>query len=376
MTIPGPPHVRALVVVAAEKAGGAERYLARLYAGLKQRGFVTSAIGRLPGWPDHLRRVDDSVRLGPKWSRRTLLPGLVRARHEARRVEAVARAIPHDLAHLQFKREQIAFTAPLSALSPVVWTEHGVLSPTSPLRGLYARAATHVSQVICVSDEVATSIAGLVPRDRIVVIENGIDTGRYRPPSEEERTRARADLGLPMGKKVILWAGRLDAGKRPELAAMYARRHRDQFLLIVGDGSERERIKRKTSDLTNVLVVGHVDDMLPLFHAADALMFTSTGKGEGMPTVIVEASSAGLPVVTHRGSGAESFVTGAGGAVVSSPGDMDMWGVAFDAPHLAAPEPRTSWVKAHDERQWLDQHQMVFEQLVRRPRPGSPAGTS
>lgn len=357
-----------LVVARAERLGGAERYLSRLYEGLSRRGVTASLAGRLPGWPLKQAASVEELMLGPKWSRRTMAAGLLRAPSEAVRVARFARGTRFDVAHMQFKREQIAFTTRLSRIMPVIWTEHGVLPAKSPLRPLYARAGRHVEKVICVSQAVAESIEGVIDPAKICVIENGLDveTG----PARREGESVRAHIGRePV--RVVLWVGRLDSGKRPELAIEYARWNPEDHVLVVGDGTQRGVVERSAIGLSNVSVIGHVDDVGPYYAAADVMMFTSTGRGEGMPTVLVEAAAYGTPVVSHAGSGAEDFVRASGGRVIADATDPEQWRAAISDPTLHDEQPRRQWSDDHNLARWLDRHQAVIGEAASVTRPSS-----
>ncbi|SDU00693.1 Glycosyltransferase involved in cell wall bisynthesis [Verrucomicrobium sp. GAS474] len=48
---------------------------------------------------------------------------------------------------------------------------------------------------------------GIPPR-KVISIQQGIDTGRFRPPTAEERRAARAEFGFPEGKTVLVTVGR------------------------------------------------------------------------------------------------------------------------------------------------------------------------
>ena len=57
--------------------------------------------------------------------------------------------------------------------------------------------------------------AGMTP-DKVVYGPHGVDTGRFRPATLEERTRLRQQLGWPPDAVVAVYTGRLLRGKGPE----------------------------------------------------------------------------------------------------------------------------------------------------------------
>lgn len=136
-----------------------------------------------------------------------------------------------------------------------------------------------------------------VATQRIRVIPNGRDTERFQRPTASERSDARRNLDLddqPSGP-VIAWIGALSEEKRPTLAVEVAARLPGALLLMAGDGPLRDDVvtaaRRHRVDLR---MVGVVDDVRTVLHAADALLLTS--RTEGMPGVAVEAVLCNVPI--------------------------------------------------------------------------------
>lgn len=69
-------------------------------------------------------------------------------------------------------------------------------------------------------------------------------------------------------------------------------------LIIVGDGSEKDRLKKLANDLDiqeQVIFYAWQDKIGDLYHSADCLLLTSNSEGYGL--VVAEASNCGLPVI-------------------------------------------------------------------------------
>jgi len=159
--------------------------------------------------------------------------------------------------------------------------------------GLMFRRAAHV---VALWPAAGTSISSLygVPAERISCIANARPSAT---PSAMSKTAARAALGLPSQGPVIAWVGALSSEKQPEMAVRAVAELSDGYLAIAGDGP----LKPVLADEAELLLEGRhrflgvIDDLVPLWVAADTVMLTS--RTEGMPGVLIEAALHGLPVV-------------------------------------------------------------------------------
>jgi glycosyltransferase involved in cell wall biosynthesis len=158
----------------------------------------------------------------------------------------------------------------------------------------------------------------------ILAIGNGADAAMFRPGSDAERARIRAEIGTPAGRCVILMVGRLVREKGyPEL--LDAMRRVDAELWAVGErlvsdhaqgiDSHRQVAAADPVLCRRVRFLGYRDDVADLMRAAD--IFVLPSHREGMPRSIAEAMLSGLPVVATdiRGSN-EEVVDGETGLLV------------------------------------------------------------
>ncbi|MFI7430427.1 glycosyltransferase family 4 protein [Micromonospora sp. NPDC049836] len=345
------------MVSVSDTAGGAEAHTVALGQGLRDRGHDVVLYGQCPGWDERgLARQD--VGLGPKWSRRTMATGLLRVPVERRRTRTIADA---SIYYLQFKREQIALTAPLSRRAPVVWTEHGRWMGGPAGRLLlagYARAAEHVSRVVCVSAAVADDLEPVIGRDKLVVIPNAIDTRRYAAPPAGTRDELRRRLlpGRFQGRRVAVLAARLHAAKRHDRAVAAAVAS-GSALLVVGDGPDRERLERLAAGNPDVHFTGHREDVPDLLAASDLYLYCGA-ETDGTPTAVLEAAAGGLPVVAFRGDPGTELVARCGGVVLDDPSEL----TAERASALLA--LRGSGVdyveQRHGRDSWLDAYERIL----------------
>jgi Glycosyltransferase len=138
------------------------------------------------------------------------------------------------------------------------------------------------------------SVRGANP---LCVIRNAI------PFTEIERAASGFKPGVAhtSEEKVVLFAGRLDAGKnvRNLILALAQIAHDVPFIaLVCGDGPRRqylERLARELGIAHRVVFTGYVSNIWTLMKGADA--FASLSRFEGCPNVVIEAMACGCPLV-------------------------------------------------------------------------------
>lgn len=149
---------------------------------------------------------------------------------------------------------------------------------------------------------------------------NGVDIEHFSRAAHDAATRetTRAALGLTPESRVVTFIGRLTADKGLQSlgeAMVEVERRTGAHLLVVGqidDESGRESVARLRNLLSNVVFAGDVADVAPYLAISD--VFCLPSRREGLPTVILEAFAAGVPVVASRATGnidlVEDGVTG------------------------------------------------------------------
>jgi phosphatidylinositol alpha-1,6-mannosyltransferase len=168
-----------------------------------------------------------------------------------------------------------------------------------------------------------------------VEIPPGVDLERFVPLTEEQRTEARSDLGLPVTGPLVVSVSRLVPRKGMDVVVNAALRLQPSFpdltVAISGRGRDRERLSARIAETGSpARLLGAVsDDDLPrLVGAADVFVMACRNRWlgleqEGFGIVFVEAAAAGVPQVAGRSGGAsEAVVDGETGLVVHRPGDI------------------------------------------------------
>lgn len=181
-----------------------------------------------------------------------------------------------------------------------IHTKHGVNPGSAGQRALRRAAARAVHAFVAVSEITAQQAREQrdCPTERLHVIPNGIRLDKFSP-DPALRASARAELGLG-DAWVVGTVGRLDEYKNHLLLirAMAPHLGPDVRLVIIGDGPMRAELERAVAALPDprtVILTGQRMDVPRLLPAFD--VFTLPSRTEGLPLVVPEAMSVGLPVV-------------------------------------------------------------------------------
>ncbi|GAB6933205.1 1,4-alpha-glucan branching protein domain-containing protein [Calditerricola satsumensis] len=207
--------------------------------------------------------------------------------------------------------------ARLPLVTTIHATEHGRFGGlhTALQRAIHGREAALVASsdhVIVCSQAMRREVRRLfaVPPERLSVIPNGVDRTAFRGANG---AAARAQLGLPPGKRLVVFVGRLVHEKGvhvlmsavPEIVAHCP----DVHVVVVGKGPMLPHLEdqaRAMGIAERVTFTGFVPDALRngLLVAADVAVFPSLYEPFGI--VALEAMAAGAPVVvSHTGGLAE-----------------------------------------------------------------------
>lgn len=198
------------------------------------------------------------------------------------------------------------------------------------LNRVEARSFAAMDHIYVVNREAADAYRQRYPRlaERIAFVPNWVDDTVFQPLPGERRQALRSELlarlGLSDSTRLVLFAGRLERQKDPDLLvdafARLRRQDADAALLIVGGGglraaTERRITERQIGDAVRLVEPVPRTRLAELMNAADCLVVTSAF--ETGPTVAYEALACGLPVVaTAVGQIPELVTSGVNGEVI------------------------------------------------------------
>lgn len=188
----------------------------------------------------------------------------------------------------------------------------------------------HTTVLIAVSDEVRDELVslGVAPAEKFVVVPVGFDLSPFTVSGDErssQRRALRAELGLPPDARVVTLVARLVPIKRVDrflrMATLLPEDANVRFL-IVGDGELRDQLTSSAPAraLGDRLVwAGFRRDMPAVCFASDVIVLTSDN--EGTPVSLIEAQTAGTPVVSSRVGGVPSVIRAGHAGFAVDPGD-------------------------------------------------------
>ena len=176
---------------------------------------------------------------------------------------------------------------------------------------LIARTAPYVDKRICISNQLRSYTVKSYKRygvlekyvERIAVIHNGVDTKEYRA-NIQTKGKFKSQYAIPKNLKLISFIGRFSDEKNPLLfvdigKSVLAQLPNEVHFVMAGDGLDFEKVKdaiRNKGLDKNFTVTGRIDSVTDLLNDTDILLVVS--KMEGVPIVVLEAMSMGVPIIS------------------------------------------------------------------------------
>ena len=162
------------------------------------------------------------------------------------------------------------------------------------------------------------------PESKIELVYNGIDTSRFTPVTDSQREEAKKKLGLPLDKviySVVAHNFKLKGIKEIIESATLVKKTNDKFLIVVaGYGKQKSYIQmaEKAGVAENIKFLGAVKSPEDVYNASD--VYVQPTWYDPCSLVVLEAMSAGLPVITSKFNGAGEFIeSGKEGYIISRP---------------------------------------------------------
>ncbi len=282
---------------------------------LDQKGgnlFSFSLLNRLKRWPGlDLIHLHTAKRLG----------GIVRRVAKKRRIPYLVSL--HGGASDVPAAEAVTWTAPTNGC--LEWGK--VLGWWVGSRKVLDDAAA----ILCVGKREQQKTQEQFPNKRVIYMPNGVDSVRFHAG---DGNAFRAKYDIPQNAQVILCVSRIDPQKNQLLAVRVLhelrKENKNLYLVLVGPVTD-QNYHRQLEDEVKLLslsayvrIIGQLDAdsnaLTDAYHSSDVFLLPSIHEPFGI--VILEAWSAGLPVVASRVGGIPFFVDDGADGLLFGPNDM------------------------------------------------------
>ncbi|MEJ2719854.1 MAG: glycosyltransferase family 4 protein [bacterium] len=218
------------------------------------------------------------------------------------------------------------------------------------------RAGTYwADKVICVSNSTRNEVSWMyeTPQHKTAVVYNGVSSGRFNVDLDVGKVRQNYGIG-PMDP-TVLFCGRLEWQKGPDLMVeglpSVLRYYSNAKFVFAGDGGMRHDLERRAWQIGAghaCRFLGHRngDELVGLFKLSDGVCVPSRNEPFGI--VILEAWSAGKPVVATDSGGPAEFVRHEfDGLRIAPHPDSIAWGLGT----LLADFDRARWMGENGRRE-------------------------
>lgn len=153
-------------------------------------------------------------------------------------------------------------------------------------------------KIICLHNEMEEKVKEMYKTNNTIVLNNGIDIIKYKRVKSKNDMRKK--LNIPIDSYIVGHIGRLNKIKNHKfLIEVFnnIRKHNNKaFLLMIGDGDEKNNISKQLSALKldkYYKILSNRNDIPDLLNCMDVFVFPSFSEGLGIS--VIEAQEAKLP---------------------------------------------------------------------------------
>lgn len=166
--------------------------------------------------------------------------------------------------------------------------------------------------------------------EKYFTVRSGMDLTSFSVDKDSVFMDKRRELGINNDDFVVLNISRLEPLKgHPLLLRAFKllennTKNSRLTLLIVGEGKEKDRIYEEINELglaNNVILKGYRNDIPEILAISNILVHTSYR--EGLPRVMVQAATAGIPIVAFNVDGIPEIITDGFNGYLIEPGNVE-----------------------------------------------------
>lgn len=152
--------------------------------------------------------------------------------------------------------------------------------------------------------------------DEVIVVGNGVDEKFFFPKQKKSENN----------NKYVMFAGRIDREKGlfdlVECGRYICSKRSDVFFIVAGNGRDLNRLRRKTRKVglqDRFIFLGQVDKNQLVKLYQNAAIFVLPSYHEGLPGVLLEAMSCGLPIVATDVRGNRDLISDGKNGIIVPP---------------------------------------------------------
>lgn len=283
--------VNVLFVTDAPAIGGSEVYMRELIPPMREHGvFGTVAMPDVPGTAEFRRQLHDRG-----------IP--VQAYRELGEVAELQRRSDFRLTLLSswnprgYRKYYAALRGPFVSLIHDQLMLHIPGLPQGIYRAFYEVLAAQdirgADHIVTVSRWAARYLERWHGMQEVHAVPNGVDTQKFRPAGEAERTELREKFDFVAF--TVLTVARFSIEKNHPTVIEVARRAPELQFVLAGTGYLEEPLRRMATP--NVRFLGKRNDVPELYRAADVAFQPTIAENQSLATL--EAMSSGTPILTN-----------------------------------------------------------------------------
>ncbi|MBI9066035.1 MAG: glycosyltransferase [Salinivirgaceae bacterium] len=213
--------------------------------------------------------------------------------------------------HLQSTLRYFLFLIPFFKKVQFVYTIHHALLPAKQSFKKFSKLWFFKKiKFVCLTNTIKQNFIECFPNLNFLTINNGVNHLVASLESSQIKEELK-QYSVDNMSKIFLYVGRLSSTKNIPLLLNVFGEFSDKNikLIIIGeDGSEDQenyKLVNNTSN-KNIIYLGPKENIADYMYLSDALILTS--RHEGMPIVVLEALSVGLPIISTPAGGMVDLV--------------------------------------------------------------------
>lgn len=206
---------------------------------------------------------------------------------------------------------------------PVICAMHTVRAHQGILRNLFdSFYLKYANKIVAVSDNVANSFKGKIPKNKLIIINNGVDFDDFQVIRLKRKINDETKKYFTIGA-----VGRLVKVKQFDVLIKSFANLREKYnnikLIIIGHGPEFKNLKKLIQSLNLSsdikLLTGQSTDYYHLFDC-----FVQPSKFEGLSIALLEAMAIGIPCIVTSQNGVHDVIENNINGIIIKPNDNQM----------------------------------------------------